>query len=335
MKKKIKEKLRDEGYSFEFFQAVHLLENLYPGSPACGGDGPFKSERIRIRPNRDMGFPPGDIRSVEQLARKYGGGDLWRITQNFMGLYGVNSPLPSFIPVMIAQAYQDEDPLRDFLDIFNHRILSLYYRSWKKHQLAPSCDPTGQTPLVFALGSMIGRQGDIPDQDWSVAPERLIRYAGLLSSQARPAGGLEAMVSDFFGLDDVKVKEFLPKKVRLTGEDLTRLGAGDQNNQLGRSVILGDTVKEVGGQFRLTLGPLDLDSFLKFQPGSEVFLQLNFLVRLYTRNQLDYELELILRSDQVETMSLSSSNPKHGLGRYSWLGTPSGSTVSATLTPEA
>ena len=327
----LKDKLRDEGFSFEFFQAVRLLENLYPGSPLCGGDGPYKSERIRIRPNRDMGFPPGDIRSVEQLGRKHDGADLWRITENFMGLYGVNSPLPSFIPVMIAQAYHDEDPLRDFLDIFNHRILSLYYRAWKKHQLAPSCDPTSPMPLVFALGSMIGRQNDIPDDDWAVAPERLIRYAGLLSSQARPAGGLEAMVSDFFGLREVKVKEFLPKKVRLGGEDLTRLGAGERNNQLGCSVILGDMVKEVGGQFRLTLGPLDLDSFLKFQPGGEIFMQLNFLVRLYTRNQLDYELELILKSDQVETITLSSRNPKHGLGRYSWLGAPAKDVVSATL----
>ena len=330
--KNLKDKLREQGFSFEFFQAVHLLENLYPGSPSCGGDGPFKAERIRIRPNRDMGFPPGDIHSMEQLEQKYGG-DAWRITQNFMGLYGVNSPLPSFIPVMIAQAYQDEDPLRDFLDIFDHRILSLYYRSWKKHQLALSCDPTSQTPLVFALGSMIGRQANIPDEDWAVAPERLIRYAGLLSSQSRPAGGLEAMVADFFGLEQVKVREFLPKKVRLRGEDLTRLGAGEVNNQLGCSVILGDMVDEVGGQFRLTLGPLDLQSFLKFQPGGEVFLQLNFLVRLYTRNQLDYELELILKSDQVETMTLSSRNPRHGLGRYSWLGSPSGSMVSATLTP--
>lgn len=333
--KDLRQKLLTEGYAFEFFQAVRLLEDLEPGRVPCGAQGPYQDEAVGLRPNTSLGFPPGDIHKIERDVNPRTKRAYWRITQNIMGLYGTNSPLPSYFAEMIAQAYQDQDPLRDFLDIFNHRLLSLFYRAWKKHDLSQSGDLGHVSGMVGSLCAMIGKQPDTSDRDWKVAPQRLLRYAGLLSSGRRPAGGLEAMVSDYFGIEQVRVEQFLRRKVRLAKNDLSRIGDSGANNQLGGTLVLGEHVYDVGGQFKLCLGPMDVKSFLALQPGRPSYLELVFLVKLYTRQQLDFVLELILDSDQVEPLRLAGKESRHTLGRYSWLGTPQEKTVAARLTPDA
>ncbi len=316
----LKQKLLQQGYAFEFFQAVRLLEALHPQGPPVGGPGPFSKEGIQLRPSRSLAFPAGDLQRIEQY--REGDREVWRITQNFMGLYGVNSPLPPHIPEMIAQAYQDPDPLRDLLDLFNHRLVSLYYRAWKKNHPAASMDPAAPDRLTVALCALIGQEPGSPEQDWTVAPQRLVRYAGLLMGRNRPIGGLEAIISDYFGIQSVKVHPFLQRRVRLHPWETSRLGAPGRNNRLGRSLVLGEWVDDRAGQFRLSLGPLPLDIFQKLQPGQAAFNELVFLVDFYTRHQLDFQLELILDRENVKPLVLSAREKSNPLGRYSWLGRP-------------
>ncbi len=325
----LKDKLLQKGYAFEFFQAVRLLESLNPGAAEVGGAGPYAEECIQLRPSRSLAFPAGDVQHIQR--KQEGGRELWRVTQNFMGLYGVNSPLPPYIPEMIAQAYQDPDPLRDLLDLFNHRLVSLYYRAWKKNHPAASMDPAAPDRLTVALCALIGQEPGAPDRDWIVAPGRLVRYAGLLMGRNRPAGGLEAIISDYFGIEQVKVHPFLHRRIRLHPWETSRLGASGRNNRLGRSLVLGEWVDDRAGQFRLSLGPLALENFQKLQPGQPAFNELVFLVNFYTRHQLDFQLELILDREDVRPLVLSAKWGLNPLGRYSWLGRPPQPTASVHI----
>jgi type VI secretion system ImpH/TssG family protein len=232
---------------------------------------------------------------------------------------------------MIAQAYQDPDPLRDLLDIFNHRLIPLYYRAWKRNHPAAGMDPGAPDRLTLALCALIGQEPGSPAGDWVVAPERLLRYAGLLMGRSRPGGGLETAISDYFGIDQVKVQPFLERRVRLHPWETSRLGAPGRNNRLGRSLVLGEWVNDVAGQFRLSLGPLSLQSFQKLQPGQPAFNELIFLVNFYTRHQLDFELELILDREDIKPFVLSAKWGLNPLGRYSWLGRPPRRTASVYI----
>ncbi|MCB2186783.1 MAG: type VI secretion system baseplate subunit TssG [Deltaproteobacteria bacterium] len=333
----LEEKLRRRGFAFEFFQAVRLLEKRFPGTPRVGENGPYSQEPVRLRPSRSLGFPPGDVRLIEQLSpagRRQAQREVWRITQNFLGLYGVTSPLPAYFSEMIAQTYLEEDPLRDFLDIFNHRLISLYYRAWKKYRLSAAVDPTRPDKITQGLLALLGRQEGLPEEDWRVAPLRLVRYASLLAGRNRPPGGLEFFIGDFFGIDKVRVTTFVPRWVRVGAANQSRVGVNGRHHRLGESLVLGNWVRDVAGLFRLTLGPLSLPAFWSLLPGGQAFTELVFLVRLYTRQRVNFELELILKSEDVEPLRLSAASPEHPLGRYSWLGRPRGRTASTTITPD-
>ncbi len=334
---RMEKKLLDEGHAFEFFQVVRLLENYHREAPAVGGSGALENEMVRFRPNSGLGFPPGDVDRMEKTTAPNGRA-LWRVTQNFMGLYGVNTPLPPHLAEMIAQSYVDDDPLRDFMDIFDHRLISLYYRSWKKHRVAQVMDGRGGDAMTMALCAMLGQAGGMPREDWVVAPERLIRYAGLLAGAARPADGLCALVADYFGLGQqgqVRLTPFLPRRVRLAPGETNRLGAPGQMNRLGDSLVLGESINDLSGQFRLILGPLDFLAFQRLQPGQPAFADLVFLVRLYTRQMIDFELEILLEAGGAETMWLSSDVKLHPLGRFSWIGQPRPEPTPVRLGPSS
>ena len=51
-----------------------------------------------------------------------------------MGLYGPSSPLPNHYTEDVLWASADEDAARSFLDLFNHRLISLVFRAWEKYR---------------------------------------------------------------------------------------------------------------------------------------------------------------------------------------------------------
>src|SRR5512146_1022934 len=121
-----------EGYMFDFFQAVRLLERFFPEGKSPGEAVDIAEEQIRFRPHNGLAFPATDVRGVEHLE---GVQERARITATFMGLYGIGSPLPVYFYDSVATETEESKPLRDFLDMFNHRLYSLFYRSWRKYRL--------------------------------------------------------------------------------------------------------------------------------------------------------------------------------------------------------
>ncbi len=336
--KSTRDKLLEQGYSFEFFQAVKLLEDANPNAPSVGGLGPVSEEVIRIRPNKDLAFPPGDVQRIDRKVVNHGEDnerETFEVFENFMGLYGASSPLPPFVADMIAQNYSDEDPLRDFLDIFNHRALSLRYKGWKKHCLAAMFRSDFDDPATMVFCALLGYDKLAPREEWVIPPERLIPYAGRLAGGSQSVSGLEVVVSDFFAVEDVRVQQFLPRRIKLTENDQNRLGAPGQNCKLGDNLVLGDELHDVCGQFRLSIGGLTFEEFKKFQPGEPAFKELVFLVRLYTRNQLGFEIELHLQREAAGSMLVSSMIERNALGRSSWLGAGDLDKAAVRLSPEA
>src|SRR5947199_303842 len=127
--------------------------------------------------------------------------------------------------------------LDDFLDIFNHRFISLFYRAWEKYRFPIAYERGGDDAFSRHLYSLIGMGTAGLQKQLGISDEILLYYAGLLSQRPRAAIALEGLLQDYFGVP-VEVEQFTGEWFLMNVDALTCLGAGGQNNQLGVNAAL-------------------------------------------------------------------------------------------------
>ena len=315
--------------SFNFFQAVQLLEaraNAQRGAVPVGGDGPPAREVVRFRSSPSLSFAAGEIEELELE------GDAGRalMTVNFIGLIGAAGVLPQHYTEHLLRREQAKDrTLTDFLDIFHHRAVSLFYGAWKKYafpQSGRSSSEAADDPVVRSLYSLVGlgtpglRGGQgVHDLAW-------IFYGGHFARRTRTASGLEAIVSDACGFS-VRVEQFVGRWIELPANARTQLTASPTpaqrpNSGLGTGMLLGTQVWDLSSKINLIAGPLTADEYRRFMPGTSGFARLCALIRGYVGQNIDFDLHLILEDDQAPpTQLLTRSEHAHGLGFDTWLRT--------------
>jgi type VI secretion system protein ImpH len=306
-----------EGFMFDFFQSVRLLESMFPEGKSPGESSDIAEERIRFRPHNGLIFPATDVRQVELLDERP---KRARLTATFMGLYGVDSPLPVYFYDVVATDAEETKPLRDFLDMFNHRLYSLFYRSWKKYRFGMEYSrPSTRKSFVVRTLSLggIGTRGVVDDA--VIEPIRLAAFVGLLSMRVHNAEGLRNLVAEFLGGVQVSVIENIPRWVVIPRRP--RIGEkGPLASSLGQTACIGSRVEDVSGKFRIAIGPLTMEQYLTFLPGNSTARLLSTLVRLYVRDNLDYDVQLKLSTHEIPRYRMGDKAAK--LGLTTWLGTP-------------
>lgn len=311
-------RLLKEGCKFNFFQAVRLLESLQEGRVAPGEEGPPWEEGIRFRPNASLGFPAADVQSIEETELPGLSASVFLMTVNFMGLYGVNAPTPTYFTEMICTSDTDVDPLSTFLDIFNHRLISLFYRAWKKYRYHITFISEARDAISGYLLSLCGLGTEKLRQAAELPSTCLIRYTGLLSLRPRSARGLQGLLADYFTGIPVRVEQFVLRWIRIPESHQNRLGVAGSNGVLGVNLSVGEWLRDRSGKFRVGLGPLDSDQFEGFLPGGRQFETLSRLVFLYTPDRLEFDIELVLKGDEIPYLWLATSGAAR-LGYTTWL----------------
>jgi type VI secretion system protein ImpH len=246
-----------------------------------------------------------------------------------MGLYGIGSPLPVYFYDTVATETEESRPLRDFLDLFNHRLYSLFYRSWRKYRLLLHCNAaSSREDLAVRALSLSGLGTRNAVNDSLIAPIRLAAFAGALSMRAHNAEGLQNLVAEFLGGVQVSVLENVPRWVTIP-----RRGSIGRKSAvpavLGQTACIGEEVHDVSGKFCIVVGPLKLQQYLALLPGGSSAKLLQFLVRLYVRDTLAYDVELKLITLEIPVYRLGDSTLK--LGLTTWLGKPRTQTTSRTV----
>ena len=291
-------------FEFDFFQAVRLLHLLQSERPAVGGVAHPHAEPVRFKVRQSLEFQASAIHALTAET------DPPQMTVAFMGLTGVQGVLPlHYTEHILARAAVKDARAKDFamaefFDLFNHRLLSLFYRAWEKHrfpvryQLAAARTQTDD--LTAYLFDVIGL-GTAGLRDRMTVPDHaLLRYAGLFAQRPRCVSSLRAILHDYFGVP-VEIQEFIGAWHQLKPENKADLESADLNNCLGLGAIAGDMIWDPQGRFRVQLGPLKLDQFAAFLPGQEATTKLHDLVRFYVGPVLDFEIQLILQAnDEVD-----------------------------------
>lgn len=298
--------LQDKPHAFSFFQAVQLLQR-YVGGARVGGQSRASEESLRFRPDVSLTFPSADLLAVELLKPTESAPQRYSLTTSFLGLYSSDSPLPTFYTEELFWKENDQKAVRDFVDIFHHRALSLFYRAWEKYRYSIQFRHGGADEFSRRIYSFVGLGTDSLISSTGLPSVRLLRYAGLVTRKPHSAFALSGMLKDYFGLPGFKVTQCVERRVRIDPSQQNRLGR--KNSALGRDLSLGATARDLTGKFRVTAGPLHLRDFLRFLPVSEDYAAMINLIRFYATDRLDFDIEVKLRADETPPLRLSSASP--------------------------
>lgn len=313
----IQRRLEADARRFSYFRLVYLLERLYPGAPPVGQLGPASNERIRLRGDTSLVFASSDVSDLA-LVKYPDEVERVRVSAAFLGLYGSVSPLPTHFAEQIALSdYQGgPQPIREFLDVFHHRLLSLLYRTWSKYRFAVMYRMKGSDPFTRRMFCAVGLDG-FRDIDTPLAKFLYLKYAPMLASKSRSARGLDVVLKDLFGDLGVELEQFVGHWTLI--EKPLRNKMGVANHVLGESLTIGRYVYDGSGRFKIKLGPLTYDEYLSFLPGGSRRPLVKSVVDTFTRGIYDVMLELQVKKDEAPRLQLGSQRPSV-LGRTAWLG---------------
>ena len=310
--------LRDTPWPVRFFQMVRLLERLHPERRPVGIFVAPTEEVVRFSAHTSLSFPASEIQNFTEEEGKPD-----RLSVNFMGLSTLNGPLPApYTELLLERARAKDLATGEFFDIFNHRILSLFYRGWKKYRFYIAYEHSrGQDDLVTRLlYDLLGIGTEGLRNRMPVADEAAIFYAGLFNQNLRTAQGLQQLLGDYFQVNAV-VEQFTGSWNRLPACDHTYLNDGRTDSErLGFATVVGDEVWDQQGTVTVRLGPMPLARYHQFLPGGEAHKQMAAWLRFYGRGEFDFVVKLVLDRKEVPPVLLSSEQGEMTrLGFASWI----------------
>ena len=314
----LQEALEEEPFRFQFFQAVRLLERLAPERHSVGRFFHPSSEVVRFTARPSLSFPASEVHSIDFPENKPP-----RMMVNFMGLTGPQGVLPLCYTELILSRLQNRDTaLSEFFDIFNHRIISLFYQAWEKYHFTVAYERDGQDQISRHLLDLVGlgTTGLQKRLEPEIRDDALLYYSGLLAQRPASAVGLEQLLSDYFEVP-VEIEQFCGIWRKLDRASQTCLEEGNRLYEtLGLGAVVGDEVWDQQSIVRLRIGPLSLELYLEFLPTGAAHKPLQSLVRLYSVDEKDFEVLLMLKRDETpsaELGGLGMTAPQ--LGWVTWM----------------
>jgi type VI secretion system protein ImpH len=321
--------LLEDPWSFEFFQAVSLLERLRSDMRPVGGFSSPEDEAVRFRVNQRMGFPASEIQQLEMKGD--GPADMM---VNFIGLTGPMGVLPyAYSELILERARAKDYSLASFFDIFNHRAISLLHRAWQRSRFpvnyASGARDLFSQYLLDLLG--LGTAGLRNRQE--VEDEALMHYISLIGMQSRSATALEQVLADYFEVP-IAVQQFTGAWYSLGRSTQFAMNEKESvSSQVGAGAVVGDAVWDRQGRVRIRIGPLGMERYNEFLPQGSAFGALQAITRFFSNDCLDFEVQLVLERSQVPVieLDLNASHPAR-LGWVSWARTaPMGADPDDTI----
>ena len=301
---------------YNFFQVVRLLQRLSAQPRRVGDFGPPQEETMRFATSNALSFPPNDIESID-----FPEDGPPRLVVNFMGLTGPNGVLPyTFTELIRERARMKDYTIQEFFDLFNHRMISLFYQAWEKYRFYVSYERDQQDRFSRYLMSFIGL-GTKGLQNRQVLPdETFLFYSGLLSLHPRSAAALEQILADYFDVD-VEVSQFVGTWRQLAPSDQCVFEGGDEfSDQLGVGAVAGDEIWDQQSRARIRMGPMDLSRYRSFLPGGSAAAPLKSLTQIFCNGQTEFEIQLILQRADVPAFELGAPAPADAmLGWTTWM----------------
>ena len=254
-----------------FFRFCQLLEQ--PGMPKLGSTANPADDPVRFRPHPGMGFPVSELKALETDAD-----GLPTVRTTFMGLYGVDSPLPTSYIDDITQQREGHEALAGFLDIFNHRIMTQFYRIWRKYSYPATYEAGGKDNISQNLLGLIGMGIPGSQQHFATPTSRFLALLGVMRQPGRTAEGVQALVRLLAPATRADVTPHCLRAVRIASPmAFTDEGA----DWLRDATVLGDEATDANSQLLISLHTEDSEEAKEWLPDGSIYADFLVLLRVY------------------------------------------------------
>jgi type VI secretion system protein ImpH len=300
-------------FTFDFFRAVRLVECRFPEKPRIGRSLSPRDDAVRFGQVPSLAFAPSTLAGFQPADAERPA----KLSVNFLGLFGPNGPMPVHITEYARERQLNaHDPtLTSFLDVFHHRVLSLFYRAWAVNQKAVDLDRPKEARFPTYIGTFFGLGTEsLRDRD-AVPDNAKLYFSGHLACKTRHAEGLERIVADFFEMP-AKVITFVGQWLLLPASSQCRLGESPDTGALGTTAIVGSRFWETQLKFRLRLGAMRLNDFHRMLPIGDAFRRLKCWVLNYSGQEYFWDVQLVLKAEEVPETRLGEGGL---LGWTTWL----------------
>ena len=311
------DQLKKETWRFEFYKAVQILEKMQKDDETLhpvAATVDARQEPVHFQSRVDVRFPASQLDSLTQTEQNRP-----QLKVNFMSLAGIHGPLPQpYTELMIERAWQGDHAMQAFLDIFNHRLVGLMYRQRAQQRVGYGSESPWQSRFANALFSLMGMGTLGTRQRMQIEDQALLHYAGIIQHEPHSLTALETMLADYFQVP-IETVPFVGQWVTLPDDECTQISAHlGQHNGLGSGAALGSKVWDQQGKFRVEIGALSLLEYKNFLPIGWGFVPLCEMTRFYVGAELDFEIKLLLKIEEVPDCLLDEKKGAR-LGWTSWL----------------
>ena len=299
--------------AFDFFALLRRVDALRRDQPRTGEALRPRQEGLRLAQAAELDFAPA---ALQQLQLR--GDAAPRLLVRFFGLLGPPGPMPLHFTEFVRDRthHHGDTTLAHFLDIFHHRLLSLFYRAWAQSQPVVHLDRPQQDRYRAWLAACSGA----PASSGALPAGAFAFHAGALAGRSRHPEALAQVLQQFFGVP-ARVQQHVGHWLQIDGSEHSRLGHARNRAersanlgapaQLGVAANAGSRVWDRQYRFRLHLGPLDMAQYNAFLPGGAAWPALLNWVQVLAGRELQWDLQLTLSA---------AARPKARLGHGSRLG---------------
>jgi len=307
--------MHDDANSFEFFQAVALLQRMLSDRRPVGHFFGPEDESVRFHVNPRLGFPASEVQQLQ-----FHEDTPADMMVNFMGLTGPQGILPYVYSEMILERLRAKDrSMADFFDVFNHRAISLFYRAWQRTRFHVNYAAGEQDYFSQYLRDLLGLGTRGLKERQDAADEALMHYISLFAMQSRSAIALEQVLADYFEVP-VEIEQFTGAWYALDKPTQCAMNEKDSmSTQVGSGALVGDAVWDRGGRVRVRIGPIRLAQYDDFLPGGSAHATLRAITKFFSNGCVDFEAQLVLDREEVPPVELDfqAKHPAR-LGWVSW-----------------
>lgn len=307
------DELVDSIQQTEFVAAIRILEKASSGNPRLGRASRLREEPVRLSQKPTLGFRNNSLEALEKIS----GPHPYRLYCNFMGLFGNNGPLPLHLTeyAMQRSAHHHDPTFTEFVDLFNHRMLSLFYLAIVEADPVVNMDRADDNRYDEFVSAICGLLPNGASKRDSLTGSSKLKFAAWLGARTRSPDGLASILGETFGLP-CKIEEFVGGWLPIPEEGQIRLGSKSLSCELGVSTYAGRRVWSISHKICIHLGPVSWDDYNQFAPGGQWNLTLRDMVRSYLGDEIDWDLKLQLAPGQARRFALTGG--RH-LGFDSWL----------------
>jgi type VI secretion system protein ImpH len=305
-------------YAHDIFQVLRRVQAASPTVPRLGEALRPRDEAVRLGQDPELDFAPANIHSFSTDA-----GPVPRVGQRSFGLFGPMGPMPLHLTEYVRERAHNhgDDTLMRFADMFHHRALLLFFRAWAQSRPVVHRDRPWDDDFARWVSALYGAHAQPFAQRDAVRDDAKRLHAAALARGPRNAEGLVKILKQYFGVH-VEIEPSVGHWLDLQAEDRSRLlpsNAPGRNTALGQQAVLGRRVWDRQSHFRLRIGPLSYEQYLRFMPGQPARKALRDWLRQYLGMGMSCETRLVLDGQDVPRLALGQAKAGK-LGLNAWLG---------------